>query len=114
MNCYKHQENTAVSLCRICYRGMCNACVPAQAIDITCSPICAQLVERQYAQTINWIHIYLGLVFLGFGIWDYIVDRDSWVPYFLIIFGLIYIVAEILQRAKINRARKSLRYPDGL
>ena len=112
MNCYQHQDHAAVALCRVCYRGMCNTCVPAHAVDITCSSICAQLVERQYAQALNWINISLGMVFLGFGVWEYIFYSDYW-SYFLILFGLILIAGEMIHKAKINRARKSLRYPDG-
>lgn len=112
MNCYKHQDKVAVVLCRVCYRGMCNDCVPPQAVDISCSPVCASLIDHQYTANTNWINISIGLLFLGYGIWDYMNDPNSRLfSYFVIALGLIFIVGEIIDKIRINRIRKSLRYP---
>lgn len=47
MNCYTHNENPAIGICKACGRGVCMSCpnVSATATDLSCSDACAERVK---------------------------------------------------------------------
>lgn len=88
MNCYNHPEIPAVGICTACNKGICPACEDQesnQLICISCSEI--QPVISTPIRTY----------------------RRSYVrPIFLILFGLIYVIAFGLSKAKTDYVALSL------
>jgi len=88
MNCYRHEQNVAVAICKVCGRAAGRCCTKEQESGIVCSDKCAVNAARQWEMTSKALKLYRigqpprsamrfsnpiffavlpGLVFLGFG-----------------------------------------------
>lgn len=108
MNCFEHQDKAAVGICKICGKGVCQACAKPAGLGIYCSDACASYganVESANKRTFNIygigqayqpigtgtvIYGVLGAFFSGFGAWSWYrsgeLDQGD---HFAIIMGLV-------------------------
>lgn len=120
MHCYTHHERSAVGICKSCGRGLCPECAVEVGDGLSCPGQCEGrvrtmnvMVERnaeilstsnQALKSAAIFSLVMGVAFLAFGA-SLLPTRSSFLPYFLIVLGLVFVVNGIL------RLKKGARYP---
>ncbi len=100
MNCFNHQDITAVCSCGTCAKGLCQNCMQPCSGKFACSKDCAENWDKLAKMNEKALKIYgldkpgnkpskmgsraalfnisLGLLFLGFGIYDFFYGAGSY------------------------------------
>lgn len=118
MNCFNHQDIPAVCSCGSCAKGLCRNCMQACCGKFVCSNDCAENWEKldkmnkralkiygldesgkKPKATIarpGFLHLALGLLFFGYGLYDFFLGLGSYgvssYSCFSAIFGLIFLI----------------------
>ena len=87
MNCFMHDAQPAVGICKSCGKGLCRACVTEVSNQLACRGSCEGrvallnrivdlsaenlVVAKSQARTHGLLSIVLGLGFVVFGLWAY-------------------------------------------
>ena len=112
MNCYNHQDRPAVGICKNCNKGLCRDCAVDVGNGLACKDSCEEevraindMTERgktayhkaSKAHNRNAI-IYglMGSVFLFWGILVAAFSDDATAAFFLIPFGVIFLIGTFL------------------
>ena len=90
MNCFRHDSQAAVGICKSCGRGLCRTCASEVPNGLACRGSCEdrvallnRVIDRStdnlavvnaQARTQGLHSIVVGFVFVGFGFWAY---RDA-------------------------------------
>ena len=121
MKCFNHLDVNAVGLCKSCGRSLCADCYAEVGDSLSCKGKCEEkvrilnsMIEKnsQILSTSNQamksaarFSLIMGILFMGFGIWQLSTGAD-FLSYFLLALGGGFFVNGIL------RSRKSAQFPD--
>lgn len=122
MQCYQHEAH-AVAICQGCNKGICQECVvetqegPVACQNDTCqekakishfiilrnSRILAQ-IDKDYRRHAIF-YLLIALIFVGFGAYDYVYNKDQIIAGFLISVGAIFGIIGLLafRRKKLSQ-----------
>ena len=53
MNCYRHQENSAIGICKSCMKGLCPTCAVEVGNSLACKNSCEENVRKINESQIN-------------------------------------------------------------
>jgi hypothetical protein len=108
MQCYQHQDRSAVGLCKACHKGVCAECVTDTGQGLACSEKCvgevgvlAEIVDRskqiygigsnsRMPSTGILFYAFFAIMCLGFGLYPMTQGRD--VEMFLVVLGAGFLV----------------------
>ncbi len=121
MVCYNHQEKQAVSICKNCFKAVCDECAIPDDNGFTCSEKCHKEIITYNAMMeksktmyglkpgrtpVTTIFLLLGsLPFLCMGVWS--IFNGDWFGLFTLVMGIIFLLVGII--SYVNMRRTGLR-----
>ena len=114
MNCYKHNESSAIGICKACNKAVCTSCAIDTGNGLACSEICETEVaeinkiieisknmygvgrnaKKNLIPTSVMVHIFFTIIFLGWSLSDYILY--SKINAYLIVMGVGFLLLGII------------------
>lgn len=116
MNCYTHQDSSAISLCASCLKGLCKGCIKNYKQYFVCSDLCQEELQKREElnkraqaiyrigeagkgfQSFPWmslIFIVLGSIFLFWGGSELYLDGVNFPSLMIALAGTFFVLAGI-------------------
>jgi len=121
MNCFKHNDRSAVGICKACAKGVCPECAAELTNGIACKDACEARVQllnqmidnnsktmsaaRFQTASSGKVSLIFGGALLFFAAWWYVRYQDLLMPAFFGVFGVIIVINGI------QRLSRRAQYP---
>lgn len=121
MQCYQHQDQSAVGLCKACQKAVCSRCVRDTGRGLACSDACEaevgainEIIERSKSiygigstsrlpATGVMLNLFMAVLFIAWGL--YPLAKGRMAEWFLVAFGAGFLVFGILSYVRTRKLR---------